>query len=407
MTCRQVPFGCYLPLMSAAPPIPVSSFSAGDAEERLLLQCLREGWVSSRGPWVERFEHAVAECAGRRFGVAVSNGSAALEVALAALGIGPGDEVLLPAHTIISCAFAVLRLGATPVLVDSDPEHWCLDASALAGRVTAQTRAILVPHLYGLPADMAAVAAAAERCGIKVIEDAAQMIGAQCQGAMCGSFGTLSTFSFFANKNVTTGEGGMVVTDDPDLAQRARDYRDLGAQPNRRFVHEELGWNYRLGSLSAALGLAQLEGLDERLHRKRAIGLRYRELLSDQPNLILPPPAVPHGPNSYWAAGMLLCDTADNDVDTLLRQLAWAGIEARPFFWPLHLQPVFARQGRFLGERYPVAETLGRSGFYLPCGADLSDGAIQRVCNTLRLLLKERRSVRAQRGEMGTCGTVS
>ncbi len=371
-------------------PVPVSSPSLSGEEERLLKQCLEEGWISSRGPWIERFEAAVAARAGRRFGIAVSNGSAALEVALAALGIGAGVEVVLPAHTIISCALAVLRVGATPVLADSEPSSWCIDPADAERRITARTRAIMVPHLYGLPADMEAFEALATRHGIVIVEDASQMIGATCRGQPCGSFGAVSSFSFFANKNVTTGEGGMVLTDDPAIAARARAYRDLGAQPDRRFVHDDIGWNYRLGSLAAAFGLAQLDGLDARLARKRAIGRAYRDRLQHIDDLVLPPTALARGPNSYWAAGLLLRDANRADVDGVIALLAARGIEARPFFWPMHRQPVFEHEGRFAGNAFPVAERISDAGFYLPCGADLPLETVDEVSSALIDILRNR-----------------
>lgn len=371
-------------------PVPVSSPSLSGEEERLLKQCLEEGWISSRGPWIERFEAAVAARADRSFGIAVSNGSAALEVALAALGIGAGDEVVLPAHTIISCALAVLRVGATPVLADSEPSSWCIDPADAERRITARTRAIMVPHLYGLPADMEAFEALAMRHGIVIVEDASQMIGATCRGRPCGSFGAVSSFSFFANKNVTTGEGGMVLTDDPAIAARARAYRDLGAQPDRRFVHDDIGWNYRLGSLAAAFGLAQLDGLDARLTRKRAIGLAYRDRLQHIDDLVLPPIALARGANSYWAAGMLLRDAHRADVDDVIALLAARGIEARPFFWPMHRQPVFEREGRFAGNAFPVADRISDAGFYLPCGADLPLETVDEVSSALIDILRNR-----------------
>lgn len=365
-------------------PIPVNSLSLGGLEQDYLAECVRDGWISARGPWVERFERALASRVGRRFAIAVGSGSAALEVAVAALGLGAGDEVVLPAHTIIACAQAVIRAGATPLLADSDPLSWGIDPADLERRLTGRTRAALVPHLYGLPTDMADVLARAEAAGIAVIEDASQMIGAQCLGRPCGSFGAVSTASFFANKNLTTGEGGMVFTDDPALAERARAYRDQGAQPARRFVHESAGWNCRMSGLQAAFGLAQLEGLGERVGRKRALGLAYREALADVAALELPPADLPQGVNSYWACGMLLRGADAGGVDRLLAALAADGVEARPFFWPLHWQPVYRREGRFAGESHPVAEDLAQRGFYLPSGADLSHDEMIAVCERLR-----------------------
>ena len=214
----------------------------------------------------------MARRVGRRFGIAVCNGSLALEAAVAALRLGPGDDVIMPAFTIISCPAAVIRAGATPVLVDSDPLTWCMDVSRIEAKITRKTRAIMVVHIYGLPVDMDAVVELADRHGLHIIEDAAEAHGLYYKDRPCGSFGDISTFSFYPNKHVTTGEGGVLLTDDTSLADRTRKLRNLFFIPDRRFVHEELGWNLRMSNLQAALGVAQLERLDEAVRRKRRMG---------------------------------------------------------------------------------------------------------------------------------------
>ena len=277
--------------------------------------------------------------------MAVSNGSGALDIAVAALDLEPGDEVVLPAFTIISPAASVVRAGGVPVLADSNPTTWNIDVGAIEARITPRTRAILAVHIYGLPVDMQGVLALAARHGLRVIEDAAEMHGQTCRGRPCGSFGDLSIFSFYPNKHITTGEGGMLVTDDADLAERCRSLRNLCFQPGRRFVHKELGWNYRMTNLQAALGLAQLERLDEFVARKREMGRRYTEQLADVPGLQLPLARNELAENIYWVYGVVLDDEVGPDADAVCRERAHSGIGTRPFFWPMHEQPVFSAMG--------------------------------------------------------------
>jgi perosamine synthetase len=367
--------------------IPVSEPLLNGNERRYVNECLDSGWISSEGPFSRKFEEQFAKRVGRRHGIAVCNGSAALEAAVAALGIGPGDEVILPSFTIISCAAAVIRSGATPVLVDSDPSTWNLDPSNLEALVSLRTKAIMVVHIYGLPVDMDPVLALAARHGLHIIEDAAEMHGQSYRGKPCGSFGSISTFSFYSNKNVTTGEGGMIVTDDDALAERCRGLRNLCFQPAKRFVHEELGWNMRMSNLNAALGLAQLERIDEFIARKRHIGAQYNMLLADIDGVQLPVPLTDYAENIYWAYGIVLDEGLPVGVEEIMTRLAERGVGTRPFFWPMHRQPVFCRIGMFAGITCPVAERLGRRGFYLPSGLTLCDEQIERVTETFREVL--------------------
>jgi perosamine synthetase len=368
--------------------IPVNEPLLDGAERRYLEACIDTGWISSEGPFVERFEAEFAARVGRRYGVAVCNGSAALEAAVAALRLGPGDEVIMPAFTIISCAAAVVRAGAMPVLVDSDARTWNMRADQVAARITGRTRAIMAVHIYGLPTDMDPLLELAERHGLKIIEDAAEMHGGAYKGRPCGSFGDLSVFSFYPNKHITTGEGGMLVTDDEALASRCRSLRNLCFQPGRRFVHEELGWNLRMSNLQAAIGLAQLERLDLFLDRKRRMGALYAELLKGIPNLLLPTAATHYADNIYWVYGLVLEDGVAFGAEEAAMLLAKHGIGTRPFFWPMHEQPVFQKMGLFADERYPVAERLARRGFYLPSGLALTKAQMRRVAGVVREVLQ-------------------
>lgn len=364
--------------------IPVNEPLLDGNEKRYLAECIDTGWISSEGPFVRQFEERFAVRVGRRHGIAVTNGTAALDAAVEALGIGPGDEVILPTFTIISCINQIVRSGATPVLVDSDPLTWNLDVTQIEAKITPRTRAILAVHLYGLPVDMDPVLAIAQRHGLKLIEDAAELIGQTYRGRPCGSFGDLSTFSFYPNKHITTGEGGMIVTDDDALADTCRGLRNLCFQPGKRFVHERLGWNLRMTNLQAAVGLAQLERLDELVEHKRRMGARYTELLAGVPGLQLPLPATDYADNIYWVYGIVLKDDVPFDAEEAMRRLAARGIGTRPFFWPMHEQPVLSRMGLFRGERYPVAERLARRGFYLPSGMALSEAQQERAAVVVR-----------------------
>jgi len=370
------------------PFIPVNEPLLDGNERKYLDECLDSGWISSEGPFVRRFEEAFAARVQRKFGVAVCNGSAALDVAVAALEIGPGDEVIMPTFTIISCAASVVRAGGTPVLVDVDPRTWNMDTSSLEACVTPRTRAIMVVHIFGLPVDMDPVVEVARRHGLRIIEDAAQAHGQTYRGRECGSFGDLSTFSFYPNKHVTTGEGGMVTTDDPALAARCRSLRNLCFVPERRFVHDELGWNYRMTSLQAAIGVAQLERLDEFVRRKRALGARYQALLGDVTGLELPVPALDFAHNAYWVFGVVLEDSVDFDAKEAMARLHARGIGTRPFFWPMHEQPVFRKMGLFDGQSLPHAERIARRGFYLPSGLALGVEQIDACAGELRELLR-------------------
>ena len=360
-------------------PIPVNQPLLNGNEKKYLLECLETGWISSEGPFIAQFEAQFSKRVGRKYGIAVCNGSIALDVAVKVLELGPGDEVILPTFTIISCAAAIVRAGAMPVVVDSDQHTWNMDVTQLEARITPRTKAIMVVHIYGLPTNMTPVVALAEKYGLHIIEDAAEAHGQTYHGRPCGSFGDISTFSFYPNKHVTTGEGGMILTDDARLAERCRSLRNLCFQPQRRFVHEELGWNFRMTNLQAALGVAQLERLDENVARKRRMGQRYTELLADLSGVQLPLAHTEYAENIYWVYGIVLNDEVPFDAQEAMQRLSQHQIWTRPFFWPMHEQPVLRKMGWFQDESYPVAERLARRGFYLPSGLTLTDTQMEQV----------------------------
>jgi len=367
--------------------IPVNEPLLDGREAEYLIECIRTGWISSEGPFVKQFEEKMAAMVNRKHGIAVCNGSAALELAMAALDLEPGSEVIMPAFTIISCAAAIIRRGCVPVLVDSDPETWNMDVTQIEARITRRTRAIMVVHIYGLPVDMKPVLELADKYGLKIIEDAAEMHGQICYGQPCGSFGDISIFSFYPNKHITTGEGGMVMTNDDLLAERSRSFRNLCFQPAKRFVHEELGYNFRMTNLQAALGLAQIERIDEFVERKKSMGNLYTELLSGHDELQLPLVSVGYAENIYWVYGLLIDERHQFDANDIMRRLGDNGVGTRPFFYPMHKQPVFEKMGLFRGESYPIAERMWKRGFYLPSGLGLKQEQIHRIVKIIDVIL--------------------
>jgi perosamine synthetase len=366
--------------------IPVSEPDIGPRERQYVDECLRSGWVSSAGRYLEEFERRWAAFCGMPHGVAVSNGSTALAAAAACLDLAPGDEVILPTFTIVSCATAVIDRGAVPVLVDADPRTFTMDVRQVAARVTRKTRAIMAVHMYGHPADMDPLIEIAQRHHLSIIEDAAEAHGAEYKGRRCGSLGDLACFSFYANKIITTGEGGMVLARDERLAARLRSERNLAFLPGRRFLHEELGHNYRLTNVQAAIGCAQLDTVEERIARKRRLGQRYTERLQHLAQLELPV-EEPWARNVYWVYGIVLRDDVPMDAAELAARLRAQGVETRPFFLGMHEQPVFRRRGLFAEDHHPVAERIARRGLYLPSGLTLTDAQMDEVCAALARVL--------------------
>lgn len=368
--------------------IPVNEPLLDGNEKKYLIECIDKGWISSEGPFVRQFEEQFSARIGRKYGIAVANGSVALDVAVTALGIKNGEEVIMPSFTIISPAASIVRAGGVPVLVDSEPLTWNMDVTRIEAKITRKTKAILVVHIYGLPADMNPILKLAEKYNLKVIEDSAEMHGQTYFGRPCGSFGDISIFSFYPNKHITTGEGGMVVTNDENVAERCRSLRNLCFKPDRRFVHEDLGWNFRMTNLQAALGVAQMERFDEFVSRKRRMGKMYTKFLSDITFLELPVVSTEYAENIYWVYGIVLRDDVKFDAGEAIKRLAACEIGARPFFWCMHEQPVFKKMGLFGGETYPVAERLARRGFYVPSGLALKDDQIEKVCEKIKEVLK-------------------
>ncbi|WP_445778776.1 DegT/DnrJ/EryC1/StrS family aminotransferase [Shewanella sp.] len=366
--------------------IPVNEPLLDGNEKKYLMECIETGWISSEGPFIKEFEQKFAARMGRKHGIAVCNGTAAIDASIEALGIGPGDEVIMPTFTIISCIAQIVRNGGKPVLVDSDPITWNMDVSQIEAKITPRTKAIMIVHIFGLPVDVDPVLDIAKRNGLKVIEDAAEMHGQTYKGKPCGSFGDISTFSFYPNKHITTGEGGMILTDDDELAENCRSLRNLCFQPHKRFVHERLGWNLRMTNMQAALGLAQLERLDEFVERKRKMGALYTELLKAVPGLQLPLAKTYYAENIYWVYGIVLDESLGMDAEEAMKRLGKAGVGTRPFFYPMHQQPVLRKMGLFENEVYPVSESMYQCGFYVPSGMALNEAQIHTVVGALKII---------------------
>ena len=356
--------------------IPVCEPTLGGNEAEYVLDCIESNWISSAGKYIPRFEETFAEACDAQYGVACANGTVALHLALATLGIGPGDEVILPAFTMIATINSVTYTGATPVLVDSEPATWNLDLNQVADSITPRTRAVMPVHTYGHPVDMDPLVKMAEQHGFSIVEDAAEAHGAEYKGRKAGSLGHAGCFSFYANKIITTGEGGMITTNDPEIARLARNLRDHAFSEERHFWHKYLGYNYRMTNMQAAVGLAQTEQMEGFVESRRANAARYTAALDQIPGIVTPPEAD-WAKNVFWMYSILVQDDSGLTRDQLRSYLADHGIETRTFFIPMHLQPIYYEA--FRGQRYPVAEMLCQRGFYLPSASSLTAGEIDYV----------------------------
>ncbi|MEW5801267.1 MAG: DegT/DnrJ/EryC1/StrS family aminotransferase [bacterium] len=412
--------------------IPVNEPLLNGREKEFLCKCIDTGWISSDGPFVREFEERFASYIGRGYGIAVCNGTAALETAFYATGIEEGDQVIMPTFTIISCAMAAMRLGAKPVLVDIEPETWCMDVRQLESKVDAEMKngneglkAIMPVHIYGHPVDMDPVVKVAQRYGLRIIEDAAEVHGAEYLSRLlpedkpdtvtnisnsnissmedrnkeretcgtwkkCASMGHAAAFSFYANKIITTGEGGMVVTNDPLMAERARSYRNLSFRPDKRFYHTEPGYNFRMTSLQAAIGLAQLERIEEFITIKRHLGAYYRERLAAVPGVRFQA-EKPWARPVYWMYAIELDPELGIDAETVRVRLKENNIGTRPFFLGLHAQPVLRQMGLHPDESsYPNADRAYKYGLYLPSGLTMTEEKVDVVCTALATVLNQR-----------------
>jgi len=361
--------------------LPVAEPKFGDAELRYVSECILTGWVSSAGKFVTKFEEQFAEFCETKFAVSSSSGTTALHLSLLVLGIGPGDEVIVPSFTFISTANAVTFTGAKPVFVDSEPSTWNINPGEIKKAITAKTKAIIPVHLYGHPADMDPILDIAREYNLAVVEDAAEAHGALYKGKKVGSLGNMGMFSFYGNKIITTGEGGMIVTDNNDLAEKIRILRDHGMDPNRRYWHSILGYNYRMTNIQAALGVAQMERIDQIVEQKRRNAILYNKGFQDIPGITLPPEAA-WAKNIYWLYSILIDEEEFGMSSKKLRsQLKERGIETRSLFTPAHQQPIYNT-----GQSLPVCEMLSRCGLSLPSSVNLNGNEIERITGEIRTL---------------------
>lgn len=366
--------------------IPVCEPRLAGNEAKYVEDCIKTGWVSSEGRYIAAFEEGWASYCGVKHGIAVSNGTTALQIAVTALDLEPGDEIIMPSFTIISCSLAVVEAGAIPVLVDCDPDTWCLNLDEVEAKITPRTKAIMPVHMFGHPVDMPRLMAIARKHNLRVIEDAAEAHGAEIAGKRVGGFGDMSCFSFYANKIITTGEGGMVVTDDDALAARLRSLRNLCFKPERRFYHTELGHNYRLTNVQSAIGLAQLEQIADHIAHKRWMAESYTARLRGLP---LSLPIERQGmKNVFWMYGVVLNDEVPFDAVEFAKRLQQRGVQTRPLFLGMHEQPVFHERGLHVGEKHPVTERLARRGLYLPSGLTLTAEQIDTVSEAVKAALQ-------------------
>lgn len=368
--------------------IPVNIPLLNGNEKKYLNECIDTGWISSEGPFVKKFESEFSNYCNQDHGIAVTNGTTALDIAVKALGIGPEDEVIIPSFTIISCASSVIQAGAKPVVVDCLEDTWNMNTSLIEEKITPKTKAIMVVHIYGLTVDMDPILAIAKKHNLMIIEDSAQAHGQEYKGKKCGSFGVVSTFSFYPNKNITTGEGGMILTSDPEIAERCRSLRNLCFMADPRFVHYELGTNARMTNMQAALGCAQLEQIDEKLSLKRKMGKMYTEQLSVlKDKVILPLERTSYCENLYWVYGIVLPKDHPLDAMDIMKKLRDEKVGSRPFFFPIHKQPILNKLGLIDDTPLKNSEWLAKKGFYIPSGIGTTEKQIETVSKVLKRII--------------------
>ena len=366
--------------------IPVSKPFISKKNIVAINRVLKNGWISSNGPELKKFESEFSKLINRKYSTTVSNGTAALEIAIKALGIKKNDEVLIPNFTIISNALAVLRQGAKPVLLDCNLTNWNININDIEKKITKKTKAIIITHIYSFPNDMDKILQICKKHKILLIEDAAEVLGLSYKDRKCGSFGDISTFSFYANKQITTGEGGMISTDNKKLHAKCNSLKNLCFGKINRFNHEDIGWNYRLTNMQAALGLSQLQDIKKIVKKKMEIGNHYYQGLSLNKNIQILPPTNTYAKNIYWVVGILI-KNRKMKASTLAKKLLAKGIGTRAFFWPMHEQIIFKKMKLFNNTKFPNSSYLARYGLYLPSYFQLKKKNIEKIINTVNKIL--------------------
>ncbi|MBS3081268.1 DegT/DnrJ/EryC1/StrS family aminotransferase [Candidatus Pacearchaeota archaeon] len=359
-------------------------------EKKYVLEALETNWISSQGKYIEKFEEGFSKFCGVKYGVACSNGFASLHLACLAFNLKKGDEVIVPSFTMAAPVHAVILTGAAPVLIDADPDTYCIDADKIEEKITKRTKAIIVVHIYGHPCAMDKIMDIAKKYKLKVIEDTAEAHGAEYKGKKCGSIGDIGCFSFYANKILTIGEGGMAITNNQSYYEKMRKLRNYAFE-HPRFLHKEFGVNYRLTNIQAAIGHAQVENAEMLVEARKKIGEKYNELLKDVKGIKLPI-EKPNCKNVYWMYGIVLTKEIKENREKIVEQLKDKGIDTRNFFIPMHRQPVFyegkVENAPDCNEEFPIADALGKRGFYLPSSSNLTKDELEYICNELRIILQ-------------------
>ena len=355
--------------------IPLTEPDIGEEELKNVIAAVKSGWVSSKGPFIGEFENNFSNYIGTKYGIATSNGTNALHLALVALGIGKGDKVLVPSLDFVSVANAVTFVGAKPVFLDSHPEYWCVDPSKIVENIDKKTKALIAVHLYGHPCDMDKILKIATDYDLHIIEDCAEAHGSEYKSKKTGSFSTISCFSFYGNKIITTGEGGMCLTNDEQLSERMKILRDHGMNPNRKYWHDVIGFNYRMTNLQAALGVAQLRKIDQLINKKRETAKTYKKFIKDLPS-ITPAPEMPWAKSVFWLYSILVKAVIR---DKIIANFEKKGIESRPFFYPTHILPPYKSNLKL-----PISEELSTRGLNLPSGPRLSENHIADIMGVLK-----------------------
>ena len=369
--------------------INVSEPKLSNKAKDYVLDCLKTEWISSSGSYLETFERKWAKYCNKKYAVSVTSGTAALIVALKALNLKPGDEVIMPSFTIISCALAIIEAGGKPILADCDLDTWCIKTDEIKKKISSRTKAILIVHMFGHPVNIDEIKEIIKNKKIDIIEDAAESHGSRFKNKVVGSFGKISCFSFYVNKLITTGEGGMALTNDKGLYNKMKNLRNLAFNKTRRFSHNEIGYNYRMTNIQAAIGLSQLEKITEHIEIKRKNTLLYNKILTSYDLPISLPLEKKWAKNTFWMYGIVL-KNKKMTAKILSKKLFENNIETRPLFLGMHEQPIFKKMKLFKKENYPNTEYISKYGLYLPSGLRLNKSKIEFICRTLKRILSEK-----------------
>ena len=370
--------------------IPVNKPVITKEDIKYLNKSISKGWISSEGPEVKKFENNFSNFIGHKYSVAVSSGTAALEIAVKSLGLKKGDEIIIPNFTIISNAIAVFKENLNIKLIDCNIKDWNMDIAKIKKKITKKTKAIIATHIYNFPLRVDILKKICDKKKIILIEDAAEAIGQKLNNRLCGSFGDISIFSFYANKQITTGEGGMITTNNKKLFDRSKSLRNLCFGKKDRFNHEDIGWNYRMTNLQASLGVSQLKRIKSIVSKRHEVGKKYFEKLKNNKNIYMPEGSRIYAKNIYWVIAIVITNKdLKIDAKQLMKKLLNYGIQTRPFFWPMHKQSVFRKKNKInISGNYKNSEYISKYGLYLPSSLDIKSNQINFICDKLNSILK-------------------